>query len=34
MEMIFGSMRELLGVVWEWVVAALMVMMLGGLGLF
>lgn len=32
--MILGSMSELLGVIWDWVVAVMMVMMLGGLGLF
>lgn len=34
MEMIFGSMAELLAVVWEWIMAAVMVALLGGLGLF
>lgn len=34
MELILGSMDELLAVVWDWVVAALMVLILGALGLF
>jgi len=34
MEMILGSMSEILAAVWEWIVAAIMVMFVGGLGLF
>lgn len=34
MEMVLGSLSEILVVFWEWIVAAIAVMFLGGLGLF
>ncbi len=34
MEMILGSLTELLPALWEWIMAAIVVLFLGGLGLF
>lgn len=34
MEFVLGSMSDLLVVLWDWIVAAIMVLFLGGLGLF